>query len=265
MKLELHKYQGLGNDFIVVDAESDSAISPARASKLCRRHFGIGADGVLLVTPPQSGEARARMVVINADGSRPEMCGNGLRCVALHLARRDDTPAVSYVIDTDAGSLLCEVTRDGGRAQVRTDMGRGRAAGTHRESHAGRELEFSLVNMGNPHAITFDACLDLAAIDELAPRISAAFPAGSNVEFATARADGGYDLVVWERGVGRTLACGTGAAATAVAAQLAERKLAQPLDIHLPGGPLRAWVTRESLSVRLQGPAEHVFSGWTTL
>src|SRR5690348_13970988 len=99
--LNFVKYEGAGNDFLVVEAASEHAVSPERAIALCDRHYGVGADGVLLLVPASDASARARMVVLNADGSRPEMCGNGLRCVALHLAYRDGLAHASYRLETD--------------------------------------------------------------------------------------------------------------------------------------------------------------------
>jgi diaminopimelate epimerase len=202
------------------------------------------------------------MAVLNADGSRPEMCGNGLRCVALYLARKDSAPGISYVIDTDAGSLACQVERDGDSAMVHVEMGRGTLLGPHRTRFEGRELEFLRVSMGNPHAILFGATYDVAAVDRLGPQLSGELPGGSNVELATQRGPRSFDLVVWERGVGRTLACGTGAAATAVAA--ASSGLApfgEPLEVRPPGGPLELTVEAQSLAVTARGPARRVFAG----
>src|SRR5579863_1249503 len=116
--LAFRKYEGLGNDFIVVDAEDERAVPTARASALCDRRFGIGADGVLLVLPPASPGAAGRMRVINADGSVPEMCGNGVRCVALHLARARGMLEGTLVVDTDAGPCRCVVADRGSDAQV---------------------------------------------------------------------------------------------------------------------------------------------------
>src|SRR6187399_2343014 len=110
--LAFTKYEGAGNDFLVVEAPTEAAISPERAVELCDRHFGVGADGVLLVVPPSATGSRARMVVLNADGSRPEMCGNGLRCVAMHLARRDGAARIEYAIETDAGIKATAVERE---------------------------------------------------------------------------------------------------------------------------------------------------------
>lgn len=260
--LSFDKYEGLGNDFIVVELDDAEALQPARAERLCSRHFGIGADGVLIVTRPVSAEARARMIVLNADGSRPEMCGNGLRCVALHLARRDGAVGTSYVVDTDAGPLLCEVERDGDTAQVKIEMGRGRVEEEHATRFQGAEVRFARISMGNPHAVVFDSGFDVAAVNLLGPQVSSELPGGSNVEFAARRDDGAFDLVVWERGVGRTLACGTGAAATAVAAALSGRAgYDKPLHLNLPGGALEISVERETLAVTLRGPARFVFHG----
>ena len=111
-ELRFAKYEGLGNDFLIVDAATDAVLDAARVARLCDRHFGVGGDGVLLVTPPKSLGARATMIVLNADGSRPEMCGNGLRCVALHLALQDRAQGVSFIVDTDAGPRLVAVERN---------------------------------------------------------------------------------------------------------------------------------------------------------
>jgi diaminopimelate epimerase len=262
MTVRFAKYEGLGNDFIVVDAEAESAIEAARAEQLCDRHFGIGGDGVLLVLRPQDRTARARMVIRNADGSRPEMCGNGVRCVALHLARIDQAVEARYPIETDAGLMMCDVQRDGDLAQVAVEMGRARVLGEHETTLEGRPIRFTRISMGNPHAIAFDTGCDAAQIDRFAPGVSQAFPEGSNVEFAIQRSPTEFDLVVWERGVGRTLACGTGACATVVAAALSSRaSFGVPVHVRLPGGVLQITVGKEDLAVRMRGPARRVFSG----
>lgn len=262
MKLRFDKYEGLGNDFIVVEATSTAGYEEPQVKALCDRHFGVGADGVLLVVPPASAGARARMIVLNADGSRPEMCGNGIRCVALYLALRDGAPGISYVIDTDAGPLPCAVERDGAQAWVEVGMGRAQLLGPHRARFEGRELELRHVSMGNPHLVTFDEPLDPAHADRLGPALSAGVPGGSNVELARIAAPDEIELLVWERGVGRTLACGTGACATAVAAVVAGKAhFDKPVRVRLPGGPLDITVQPETLAVRMRGPARRVFSG----
>jgi diaminopimelate epimerase len=262
MPLGFAKYEGLGNDFIVIDAAEQRAVDAELARRACDRHFGIGADGILAVLPARTNAARATMLVLNADGSRPEMCGNGVRCVALHLALRDGASGASYVVDTDAGPLLCEVEREGDTGWVRTSMGQAEPAGEHKVQFAGQELSFTRISLGNPHAVVFDADLPLEAIDRLGPLVSAALPGGANVEFAKTRGRAGFDLVVWERGVGRTLACGTGAAATVVAAVLSGRaRFAEAVEVRLPGGVLEINVTETPLMAYQRGPARLVFTG----
>jgi diaminopimelate epimerase len=261
-ELRFTKYEGLGNDFLVVDAADDSALDTERVVRLCDRHFGVGGDGVLLVTPPKSPGARATMVVLNADGSRPEMCGNGLRCVALHLATQDRARGVSFIVDTDAGPRLVAVDRNDRSASVSVSMGRGAPEAELKHAFRGQELAFSRVSMGNPHAIAFETNLDEAALDELGPAISGGIEHGTNVELVTVRDERTLDVVVWERGVGRTLACGTGACAVVVAAARQGRvPFDTEVEVHLPGGPLHISVTRETLEVTMRGPAKHVFSG----
>jgi diaminopimelate epimerase len=262
MAIRFDKYEGLGNDFVIVDVASEAALSAEKALAICDRHRGVGADGVLLVLPPASPSARARMLVLNADGSRPEMCGNGIRCVALHLARRDAAPGTTYVIDTDAGPRTCEVERDGDQADVAVDMGRAELTGEHVADLDGRTVTFTCVSVGNPHAIAFDVEATTADLDRFGPLVSSAFPGGCNVELARRVADGRFEVAVWERGVGQTLACGTGACATAVAA--VTRNLATPsqkIEVRLPGGPLEIVVTAPALALRMRGPARRVFSG----
>lgn len=256
--LSFQKYEGLGNDFMVVDGAD---VSEDAARSLCDRHFGVGADGVLIVGAPSTQGARASMKVINADGSRPEMCGNGLRCVALHLALADDLARADYVFDTDAGVRRAHVERNGAEAIVTLDMGAGKLEGEHRASYRGSDYTFMRVSMGNPHAIVFDAGFDERAMDEVGPLVSSALPGGSNVESVVARGPLAFEVIVWERGVGRTLACGTGAAAVAVALATSGRTpFGEAVEITLPGGPLEL-VVSPSLAVSLRGPARRVFSG----
>jgi diaminopimelate epimerase len=238
------KYEGLGNDFVIIEGEPES-VSKGDAVRLCDRRLGVGGDGVLVV----SGD---RMLVINADGSVPEMCGNGIRCVALHLAIARGIERGTLVIATDAGPRACEIVRDGDQASVRVDMGNVRFVG-ERDVDGTKLL---IGDAGNPHAIMFGE-FSSADIDALGPRLSthAAFPAGTNVEFARIK-DGAIDLVVWERGVGRTLACGTGACATAVVA-LAKGLVRGPrVRVSLPGGALDIEPGEPTF---MTGPARLVF------
>lgn len=256
---EFEKYEGLGNDFIVLAAEEPLAADTV--VRLCDRHFGIGADGVLVVSKATTPGSRARMMVLNADGSRPEMCGNGLRCVALRLASEDHRDQVEYAIDTDAGVRRCEVSRRGGAASILIDMGRAESRGQHRAAFDHAERRFELVSVGNPHAVTLDFCPDVARIDRCAPEVSQSIPGGANVEFVEASSAGAFRVLVWERGVGRTLACGTGAAAVAsVLVRAGRAPFDAPIHLELPGGPLELTVSK-SFEVRLRGPARLVFRG----
>jgi diaminopimelate epimerase len=293
------KVQGLGNDFIVVDlrpgrpgAEArPSPLDPALARALCDRHFGIGADGVLAILPGESGQARMR--IINADGTEAEMCGNGIRCVAKFLYEKDPTlqrPVID--IDTGAGRLACAVQASAGVVQsVEVQMGRprllrkeipmsgpGHLAGEpaiRMPITAGdRTFAFTAVSMGNPHAVIFvdDESSSLRRLAEAyGPRIEVdpLFPRRTNVEFArvyTRPSGVELELVVWERGCGITLACGTGACATAVAAYI-EGRAAQlgAIPIHLPGGTLEITLQTERNAphtiegVLMRGPASVVF------
>ena len=261
-RLTFQKYEGLGNDFILVELEREK-LTPDVVTRLCDRHFGIGADGVLLIGPASTPGALATMTVINADGSQPEMCGNGLRCVALYLAARQGRDAMDLQVDTDAGSLGCKVAA----GEVEVDMGNLVDLGVADVAIEGRTHRFSRMSAGNPHAITF-APYTPREIDEVGPRVSVApiFPKGTNVEFARLADDGSIDLVVWERGVGRTLACGTGACATVGAACLdGKRSFGEPTVVRLPGGSLRVSVGRDTLRATLRGPARFVFQGEVTV
>lgn len=276
MPLPFTKVEGLGNDFVLVDLRADGpACAPdldslrARAPQLCDRRRGVGGDGLLLVTASEIAEAEAAMVVINFDGSRPEMCGNGLRCVAAHVGARAGLVAgARLAIETDAGLLGCELetlaTVDGPFfAEVRVDMGPAERRGE--TTLEGRR--FVDVSMGNPHAICFvEADPDIDELRTLGPLVEdhpAYAPARTNVEFARVVGPERIILWVWERGVGLTQACGTGACATAVAA--ADAGLVaydRPVEVRLPGGKLTIVVPSDrSQGVRMAGPAREVFRG----
>jgi diaminopimelate epimerase len=287
--LPFAKVQGLGNDFLVVDlrpgkpaalSTGPSPQDPAVVRELCDRRFGVGGDGVLAILP--STVADARMRVLNADGSEAEMCGNGIRCVAKVLYETDPTLRRPNIkIETGAGVLSCALdVKDGVVDAVAVDMGRPQLAReliplapggpdrALRETIAARDRSFNFtgVSMGNPHAVIFvdepDADLRALAMT-YGPALETAerFPKRTNVEFARVRGVE-IDLVVWERGSGLTLACGTGACATVVAAGLEER-LAPGVEtpVHLPGGTLRITVAKDYSGVLMRGPARTVFHG----
>ena len=261
MTHSFEKFEGLGNDFIVVSAESEAGFDCARVRTLCDRRFGIGADGVLLVLPAASGGA-ARMRVLNADGSVPEMCGNGLRCVALYVAERRGMTAGEVAIETDAGLRRCVLERDGDTGDVDVDMGVVRALGDRTLTIGGIDVTFSLADAGNPHAIAYREAPaeDLAG---LGPFVAThpSFERGTNVELVR-WVDRVIEVSVWERGVGPTLACGTGACAVvAVACARGEAKSGEAVRVRLPGGDLVITHDRETLQTRMRGPARRVFRG----
>jgi diaminopimelate epimerase len=289
-EVRFSKYHGLGNDFLIVDLRDTErtdgepwAEDPAVVRALCDRQFGIGADGVLPILPPVTSGAAARMRVLNADGSEAEMCGNGLRCVAKHLAEHEGRGlGTALLIDTGAGALRCQPQASGDAVDsVTVDMGRPRLARGEipmtgpagdrcvaaRLDVAGRALSVTAVSMGNPHAVSFvdETGPALRALAEaIGPSIErhAWFPNRTNVELARVHGGGEIELVVWERGCGITLACGTGACATAVAACLEKR--ARPggeLSVRLLGGTLAITVAPDYSTVWMRGPAAHVFDG----
>jgi diaminopimelate epimerase len=277
------KMHGLGNDFIVFDGLISSrdefrlqvkALTPRFVRKICDRRLGIGADQILWIKPAKSKKAVARMEVINSDGSSAEMCGNGIRAVALYLhsskkglsgkAGHKKSTQI-YPIETDSGVLDVEVSG----SHARVDMGRPQIAKRSESLRIdGRSLSFWEVSMGNPHAvIILDAKKgdDLenypvegeGAIIEVHPR----FPKRTNVEYVQVNSSSKITVRVWERGAGITLACGTGACASAVAAIQAGRAKS-PVEVHLPGGVLKIeWSGDPRHSVFMTGPAEEVFRG----
>jgi diaminopimelate epimerase len=263
MSLTFWKYQGLGNDFIVVEAAG--LMDAARAARLCDRRRGVGADGVLSVLPPRTPGAAASMHIYNSDGSVAVMCGNGIRCVARHLAERRGLEG-DLVIDTDGGPKRCLVHR-GPRGEVEAvsvEMGPARWQGEEDFAPAGERLRAQRVSMGNPHAVFFGASSRERA-ERLGPLVERAVPGGVNAGFAAVR-DGGIDLVVWERGAGLTDACGTGACAAAVAAvKQGLLPAGPPIEVRLPGGALQVAVAADLVGVTMRGPAERAFEGRTEL
>ncbi len=256
------KYHGLGNDFVVVDGPLMAA---DRARRICDRRRGVGADGVLTVLPPRTPGAAATLHIYNSDGSIAAMCGNGIRCMARHLAELRGLDG-AIVIDTDSGPKACTVHR-GARGEVEAvsvEMGPAAILGEQSFRVAGETLPALRVSMGNPHAVLVDLpTVERAAV--IGPAIERSVPGGVNVGFSRP-GPAGIDLVVWERGAGLTDACGTGACAAAVAA--VSRGLAPagaPVAVRLPGGALEITVAPDLVGVTMRGPAERVFSGETAL
>lgn len=260
--LQFEKWEGLGNDFILVELADDlQPFSSERTKILCDRHRGIGADGILFIVRSAS---TYRMIVSNADGSRPEMCGNGLRCVAAYLASRMDAQNLELVVATDAGDKSCIIETVNDHYAVTVDMGCARLGMPLDFNLDGSHHSFTTIDIGNPHAITFDTRYTQTDVDHLGPRVATAVAGGTNVEFCQLLERSGrpaIDVVVWERGVGRTLACGTGACAVAAAAcEAGKIPWNVPVEVTLPGGSLEITVDPER-RVRMRGPARKVFRG----
>lgn len=264
------KYHGLGNDFVVLDRRATGVDIDAQTSRrLCDRHFGVGADGVLSILPEPGTDGR--MVVHNADGSIAEMCGNGLRCVVKYLGDHAAGRPASLRVATGAGALGCELEwGQGGVNRVTVAMGPARLEAPILP-HGGPFVAQAIaghvgtaVSMGNPHLVLLDTPQSLAAT--LGPQLEhhPLFVERTNVEFVTPLEGGGLDVVVWERGVGLTLACGTGACAALVASALAGRSAFDVwTPVKLPGGLLELKAAADRSQVWLKGPVEFVFSGQT--
>jgi len=277
------KYQGIGNDFILVDnrGSAEPLLTPAQAAKLCDRNFGVGGDGVIFAMPASDpATADYKMRIYNSDGSEPEMCGNGIRCMAKYLFSLEGLPegsAKSYTIETGAGPIVPAVRADG---LVRVDMGFPVLEGTKvptalaptRDGNqvveapitaGGKEWRVTCVSMGNPHAVVFVDDLDAVDLAAVGPAFEThpAFPAKTNTEFVQVLSPTHLKMKVWERGAGPTLACGTGACALHVAAVLAGQTDERVCTVSLPGGDLEIEWRASDGRLFMSGPAEPVFSG----
>ena len=275
--LRFTKMHGLGNDYIFVNGLSERlprVSLPRLARALSDRHFGIGADGLILVLPSRS--AQFRMQVFNADGSEAEMCGNGIRMFARYVYEHGLTRDRELAVETLAGVIRPRLMVRGGRvASVRVDMGeprlerseipmRGKPGRVIGEALRvdGERYEVTAVSMGNPHCVIFVKEVAEFPVARVGPAIERhrAFPRRTNVEFVQVLGRSALRMRVWERGAGETLACGTGACATLVAAVL-NGKADRKATVHLPGGDLKIEWRASDNRVYMTGPAEEVFSG----
>lgn len=274
--MKFTKMHGLGNDFVMVNTfeeEIPESMLPRAGKFICDRNFGIGGDGLILILPSQVADLRMR--VINSDGSEAEMCGNGIRCFAKYAYEHGLSKASHMRVETLAGIQVIELSLCGGKVDaVRVDMGApmleraqipmvgdGGQVVNEPLSVDGRELHITCVSMGNPHCVTFVDDLDSFPWREIGRQVEKhpAFPRKTNAEFAQVLGPGEIKMRVWERGCGETLACGTGACATAVASVL-NGKTSGEVVVHLAGGDLKiGWDGKGS--VFMTGPAEEVFSG----
>ena len=267
--IPFRKMQGLGNDFVVFDARNQAIpMTPSRAKAIADRHFGVGCDTLALITPGDA-QVDAKLRFFNADGGEVESCGNATRCIARLLM--DERGLARVKLDSKGGMLICS---DAGRGLVTVDVGvpkfdwrdipLAEAADTENLSIPvdGKTIAATAVLMGNPHCILFVEDAEQAPLTELGPKLEThkLFPTRINVEFAQVHDRGYIRMRVWERGVGVTLACGTGACATAVAAMkkgLVDRKV----DVELDGGRLTLEWRESDGHVLMTGPGKTVFVG----
>ncbi len=305
MPIEFAKYHGLGNDFILIDnrQSSEPVVTPEQAVVLCDRHFGIGADGVIFALPGQNGTDYT-MRIFNSDGSEPEMCGNGIRCLAKFIADLEGVeihppqPPLSkggsasqspvsqggsesktqYRIHTLAGVISPELRSDG---QVKVDMGVPRLLAAEIPTSlaapdakvidvpiavAAQSWSVTCVSMGNPHCITFVDDVSAVSLETVGPQFEhhPAFPQRTNTEFIQVIHSDYVKMRVWERGAGVTLACGTGACAAVVAGVLTG-KCDRTTSVELPGGVLQIEWSEVSGRIYMTGPAQRVFTGLSSL
>ncbi len=269
-KIRFSKWQGLGNNYIVVHREElPFELTEARVQLLCNRNLGIGSDGILVIGP-KTGEDRFRLQIFNPDGSEAEMCGNGVRMVARKLHMEGSLSGDTVTLETPAGEIVPKL---GESPLCTVDMGIARFGGDKLNdfegecveeslSAAGRSYTFTFVDVGNPHAIiTSPWPLELVPLHEVGPSIErhSLFARKTNVEFVKVVDEHRAKIRVWERGVGETWACGTGATATA-AALVRTGQCVSPVTIELPGGELVIEV-KPDWRVFMTGPAEEIYHG----
>ncbi len=266
--MQVTKAHGCGNDFILIADLGDVLdVDAEMVRALCDRHRGLGGDGVIRIAPPRDATSDVFMDYRNADGGVVEMCGNGVRCVATYLLNRFLLRGDEVRVGSRAGLKTVGVTARDGRGRVietEVDMGAPHPTGTitlhvpTADGHDVRVLEATTVSMGNPHAVIDVEDVAKAPVTEWGPRIERdpAFPDGTNVEFITVPDEDTVRGRIWERGVGETLASGTGASAMAVAAHLAGRA-GRDVRVEVPGGVLHVRWLPDTLVIR--GPAVEVF------
>ncbi len=274
--MKFTKMQGIGNDYIYFDCTAQPVAHPEElAVKLSDRHFGVGGDGIVLILPSACADFRMRM--FNADGSEGKMCGNASRCIGKYVFERGLTDRTDLTLETLSGVKHLHLTVENGKvARVAVDMGRADFAADRvpvifNEDEVveapftvnGTEWKITCVSMGNPHCVIF--CDDPAALEleEIGPMFEHApiFPERINTEFVRLLDAHTLEMRVWERGSGETMACGTGACASAAAAVRTGRCAADEwITVKLRGGDLRVRVAQDG-GVTMEGPAEFVFDG----
>lgn len=277
--MKFTKMHGIGNDYVYVNCFEESIKNPAEVSKFVSdRHFGIGSDGLILISP--SAKADFRMNIYNADGSQAEMCGNGIRCVAKYVYDYGLTDKTEISVETLAGIKYLKLqVEDGKVATVEVNMGapilEPKEIPVTVDANPvvdvpvevkGRTYHMTCVSMGNPHAIIFMDNVKELDIEAIGPYFEnhTVFPKRTNTEFVEVLDKNTVNMRVWERGSDETLACGTGACATTVACIL-NNKTEDEVTVHLLGGDLKIRWDREANQVYMTGPATVVFDGEITL
>lgn len=274
--LQFTKMHGLGNDYVYMDAINQKIENRSELAKfVSNRHFGIGSDGLILICP--SGKADFRMQMFNQDGSEAEMCGNGIRCVGKFVYDKGLTNKETITVETLAGIKTLVMTAKNGKIETaRVDMGepilepekipvisKENPVKNLKLNEEDKEFNFTCVSMGNPHAVTFikedvnkfDICKYGAKLE-----VNEAFPKKANIEFINVIDNKTLKMRVWERGAGETLACGTGACASTVAAIL-NGYTSREVTVHLLGGDLKIKWDENDNHVYMTGPATTVFEG----
>ena len=272
MRLRFSKMHGLGNDFMVIDGVSQKVrLSPEKIRQLADRHFGIGFDQLLVVEAPESPEVDFRYRIFNSDGGEVENCGNGARCFAVFVRDRKLTGKNLITVETAGGMMTLQITENG---EVCVNMGVPRLVPaeipfeaeaqslTYSLAVDGITLEISAVSMGNPHAVTLVDDVATAPVATLGPLVEhqTRFPQRVNAGFMQVVSSDEINLRVFERGVGETLACGTGACAAVVAGNL-RQLIGNNVKVNLPGGSLRISWAGPGEPVMMTGPATTVFHG----
>ena len=258
------KMNGLGNDYLYVYAESIPDNAPELSIRYSERHFGAGSDGMIWILP--SCKADFEMRIFNADGSEAKMCGNGIRCVGKYVYDKGYTDKTRLKIDTLSGIKTLDLKTVNGKVRtVTVDMGTVSVEDTLLLDVNGDSVKTIPVSVGNPHAVTFVDDAEAVELEKIGPAIERhpAFPVGVNAEFVSVIGENELRMRVWERGSGVTMACGTGACASASAA--VSRGLCKPdekIRVQLDGGTLEITVSKD-YSVRMTGPAEMIYDGET--
>jgi len=278
MVLKFTKMHGLGNDYVLVGLFDQQINDPAGLARaMSDRHLGVGADGLILAAPPEHPDAHVRMIIFNADGSRAQMCGNGIRCLAKLVYERGWARSNPLVVQSDRGMHTVELSLDDDQRVkvVRVDLGPpelnprripvaldGEQVVERPFKLGTRRLTMTCVSLGNPHAVFFVPDLRGVPLSDWGPRIEhhELFPERINAHFAQVVRRSLIRMISWERGAGSTRACGTGAAAVCVAGVLSGQT-ERVVSIDLPGGRLKLEWDKRSNHIFMTGPATEVFTG----